>query len=214
MAIVNKIRELRKRRNMTLQHVADAIGSTTTTIRNLEIGATELVHPLLPPLADALGVTVAALIFDDPRTESHAATGPAATPPGISESAASWTPPPDHPMARMTMAPMESLFEARDASLDRVGILPGDILVADISAAAVADVATGDIVIAQVYGPSLTEAVTVIRQYVAPDLLICNSRSVDRPPVDMSRADAAIKAIVRKRWGALPGSPRSGRNGA
>jgi transcriptional regulator with XRE-family HTH domain len=191
--IINRIRELRQSAKLTLKQVADAVGSTTTTIQRMEKGEVDLVHPLLAPVATALGVGwLDCLGATLPVAESQ-----------LAESAAPFTPPAGHMLQSAPVRSTEALFEARDDSLSALGILPGDVVLFDLSAKAVKDLATGDIVIAQAYGPTLTSAVTVMRQFVAPALLITNRRHGPQSVIDIDASDVAVKGVARQRWGAV-----------
>jgi transcriptional regulator with XRE-family HTH domain len=191
--ISNRIRALRKAAGKTLQQVAADIGSTTTTVQRLEKGEVELVHPLLESLARALGVGWLDLLGVGP-------TQPIAA---LAESAAPYVAGPGDPLAVDRLGMYESPFVARDNSLSRLGIDAGDVIVFDVSAKAVRQVATGDVVVAQVYGPGLANAVTVMREYVAPSLLITNRRAGRQDIIDLDEVDAAIKGIATKRWGPI-----------
>lgn len=191
--IHNRIRELRKAVKKTLQTVANDVGSTTTTIQRMERGDVELVHPLLESVAAALGVGWLDLL--------GVASQSALT--GLAESGAPFAAKPDDALAPDRLGAHESPFEMRDDSLSKIGIASGDVLIFDVSAKAVRDVATGDVVVAQVYGPGIANAVTVIREYVAPSLLITNRRRGRQDVLDLDEIDAAIKGVATKRWGTI-----------
>lgn len=191
--ITNRIRDLRKRARLTLQQIATAVGSTTTTIQRLEKGEVELVHPLLEPIARELGVAWPELIGVNTSPETA----------GLAESAQALDPAAGGPLDRSQIGPHDAAFSVRDDSLSALGIAAGDIIVCDVSARAVRDVATGDIVVAQVYGPGLAEAVTIVRQFVAPALLVTNRRRGRQDVLNLEEADAAIKGVARSRWGAI-----------
>lgn len=200
-SIINRIRELRKARRWTIQQLADAVQSSVPTVQRLERGDVPIVHHLVEPIAAALGVAPIDLL-----------ASPAGTPMGLAESATPFAPPPHHALARMPLGEHEAMFQMRGTDMTGVGIGDGDILIFDVGRTAVRDVQSGDVVVAQVYGSAMTDATTVIRQYIAPAILITNS--LDRPPVgiNMGLADAAIKGVARRRFGAVT-SGRS-RNGS
>lgn len=69
--------------------------------------------------------------------------------------------------------------------------------VRDMTEQAVRDVSTGDIVVAQVYSSEdMLKATTIVRQFVAPSLLVTNRNGVNTA-VDMesSPLDIAIKGV-------------------
>jgi transcriptional regulator with XRE-family HTH domain len=69
----NKIAEVRKRRKMSQQALADAVGAHSVTISNLERGKAKLTHEWLDKIAAALGVDWPALLDDEPATRVYVA---------------------------------------------------------------------------------------------------------------------------------------------
>ena len=199
----NRIKELRDARGWSLRFLADEVNSTTSTIRRLENGEVELVHPLVPRIADKLGVPWPDIAGIPYETSGAKPPSPALnTAPGFAESAVPFTPPPAHELSRLTLGPTEALFQARTDDLDNLNIYSGDVLIVDIGAVAVAAAADLDIVVAQIYDATeLTKAVTIIRQFIEPSLLITNSSGPNAVPLNMRKADAHIKGVVRARHG-------------
>lgn len=64
-AIPNRIRELRRARNLSMEALALEIGTSAPTVNKLEKGQMRLSDRWLAPLAVALGVTPGALLGDD-----------------------------------------------------------------------------------------------------------------------------------------------------
>jgi len=209
--IVNRLGEFRARAGLSYQALAEKIGSTVSTLRRLEEGETALVHELVEPLARLYGVAWTELLLPAdaarprpaPAPSSTGLAGPA-TFAGLAESGQPFVPPAGHPLAGAPLGDTEAYWRVKGNGLDAIGLVDGDVVVLDIGAAAVANVATGDVVAAQVYGPGITDAVSVMRQFIAPDLLIVNSRRDDSPPIHIDRADVAIKGVARRKWGDLP----------
>lgn len=198
--IVNRIRELRKaQKGLTLEKLAAQVNSTTTTIQRLEKGEVDLVHELLEPIARVFGVDWLDLV-----TPPRAPAMPRELA-GLAESAAPFKPPPQHTLKSARLADHEALFEVKSNDLEKLGLYRGDVLIFDVSAKAVRQVATGDVVVAQVYGPGLTDAVTVLRQFVAPSLLVTNRKGAKTAMdvLDMDELDAAIKGVGHRRFGAI-----------
>lgn len=189
-----RIRAVRQQRKMTLQQLADAVGSTVSTVQRLERGEVDLVHELLPKIAETLGVE-----WRDLLDGGH---GPAAAVPsaGLAESAAAFTPAAGHDLARMPLGDNEAMFEVRDDQLSAIGIRKGDVIIADCSRAAVRGIATGDVVVAQAYGPEMADAVTIVREYVAPGLLVTNPLEGLPAVLSTSAHDVAIKGVARRRF--------------
>jgi SOS-response transcriptional repressor LexA len=81
--------------------------------------------------------------------------------------------------------------------LDHIGILPGDIIVVDIGVERLSRLKDGDVVIARVHDKTEAAAAkTVARQYLGPFLLVANSSSMDLPPINLRKEDAAIKGVM------------------
>ncbi len=100
---------------------------------------------------------------------------PRPAPEGFAEEAEAYVPPAG---SFLGQAEHIAYFRATSDSLDRhkLAIRRGDIVAVDIGADALKTLATGDAVVAQLYHkPDCMTASTVLRQYVAPGLLITNS---------------------------------------
>lgn len=63
----NHLRAWRKFRHLTLDEVADAIGSTKATVQQLEVGRMSLSHKWLVKIAPVLGTTPGMLLDHDPN---------------------------------------------------------------------------------------------------------------------------------------------------
>lgn len=63
----NHLRAWRKFRHLTLDEVADAIGSTKATVQQLEVGRMTLSHKWLVKIAPVLGTTPGMLLDHDPN---------------------------------------------------------------------------------------------------------------------------------------------------
>jgi len=195
--LTNRIREHREARKLTMEQVAELIGTSTSTVNRLEKGGVELVSDWLIKLAEAFQCDWIDLVRDDlnPKVAPD-------SPDGLAETAEPYRAAAGHPL-HTGLGEHESLFRVRGAHLENLGIFDGDIIVADVSAAAVRAIQTGDVVVAQAYGPGLTEARTVVREYVAPSKLICNSPSVALPELDTLRDGVSIKGVAKRRFGDL-----------
>ena len=120
-----------------------------------------------------LGIALTDLGVDPDVMASPHAGG--AHPSGLREDAESYVPPPGSYLAT---APGVEYLRARSNVLDKhaLAIRSGDILVVDISAGVLDRIVSGDAVIVQLYHkPECMAATTVMRQFVAPGLLITNS---------------------------------------
>lgn len=198
--IVNRLAEFRNRAKLSQDALAERIGSSRQKIRRLEVGETDILHEDIPKIAAVYGVPWYALLLPEATVSSIAAATYATT--GMSDSAAPFKPPADHRLASAPLAGHEAYWRVKGNHLDAVGIIDGAIVILDMSAKAVEQVSTGDVIVAQVYGPGLTNAISVTRQFVGPEQLITNSRTHDSPILHMSKLDISIKGVVRDVWSA------------
>ena len=89
------------------------------------------------------------------------------------------------------------LYTVTTDVLSELGIHAGDIVLVDLSAAAVKALQPLKPVIAQVYAPDgAMRAETIVRQFVPPNLLITNSRTANAAPINMADEDAHIKGVI------------------
>lgn len=98
---------------------------------------------------------------------------------GLAEEAESYAPPRGSFLAA---APHIAYFTARSNALDRhrLMIRTGDVVVANIGESFMSQLRSEDAVIVQLYNKQDTlRAITVIREYIAPGLLITNSSTVN-----------------------------------
>lgn len=63
------IRAWRQHKNLTLERLADQVGTTHATLSRIERGKVPYSQPLLEALAEALGTTPASLIMRDPTAK-------------------------------------------------------------------------------------------------------------------------------------------------
>lgn len=102
--------------------------------------------------------------------------------------------------ARMISAKNLFFYDVKSDALKNLGITPGEKVLIDMGADAIAGVTTGDIVLVQVYSATqLAQGHTLLRQYIAPGILTTN-----RPRANVSFAleedefEAHIKGVVVK----------------
>jgi transcriptional regulator with XRE-family HTH domain len=183
---MNRIRELREARGLSQAALAAKVGTTQPTIDRLEKGDRRLTEDWMRKIADALAVSPADLILAPTVTEFR-------------EEATAYRPPEmEHLLAQLDMAGKVFMTITSDSVLN-LGIKPGDVRLFDASQTATDAVRTGDVVIAQLYHPepNVLEAVSVVRQFIAPGLLVTN-----RPGPNMAfemvnpNFEAAIKMVM------------------
>lgn len=102
--------------------------------------------------------------------------------------------PTDDALSELKLSPSQFFYEAKSDVLDQIGIAHGSVLIVDASPEAIEGISSGDAVIAQLYDEM--RAVTVLRQFIAPSLLITNSSHANSPIINLRTDDAAIKGVV------------------
>lgn len=181
----NRIAELRKAHGLTQSQLGALIGLDKTMVSRLERGEIQLKLDLAKKVSEVLDVTIQELLsMEEFRS--------------FSEDAEPYRSAPSDPLLRLAdPARNLSLYRVKSNALDELGIHSGYVVLIDISAEAVEKVKPLTPVIAQIYSrDTLTEAVTVVRQFVPPNLLITNSKSENRPPINMTAEDAHIKGVI------------------
>lgn len=165
------------------------IGSNKHKVSRIEKGDTRLDIATAKRLAEIFDVSLAEILGPDVMSNIG---------PGFQDDAEPYISGPGDPLARLGNAEHNlSLYRITSDVLDEIGIRPGDVLLIDISAEAVAKVGPLKPVIAQVYADdNMVSAQTVIRQFVPPNLLITNSRDGNKPPLNMQTVNAHIKGVV------------------
>lgn len=66
-AIGQRIRKVRKARNLSQEKIAEAANISITHVSHIENGNTKLSLPVLVAIADVLDVRVDSLLYDEPR---------------------------------------------------------------------------------------------------------------------------------------------------
>ncbi len=222
--------QLREERGLSMEELARRIGRSKTAISNLENGHTGMSEWMVDALSKALNVPKSALLeagssrllegeAEGPRSQrqtpgrSSPAGAEAAInlvemekPPGFHEEAVLYEPAPGERLP--ALGEHEFYYEVNSNALEHIGILTGDIVIVDIGAERMKRLVNGDAVIAQLYSVEFPNgAKTILRQYLAPSLLVSNALGEPHPVIDMRLQDAQIKGVVVSvHRSALPGS--------
>lgn len=177
----NRIRELREAAGLSLAELADACGSTPSTVAKLESGRMRLTIERVEQLAAALE-----------RDPLELLARPVHALPAADVSLWAGEPPPELAGAA---ARGQTLWRVESRWLDQLGLLPGDIVSAAGPGGAGAPVlATGAVLVAELRDAD-GRPVTVLRQFVAPSLLISNSLSANTV-LNMRAVPARILGLV------------------
>ncbi|MFM2445572.1 MAG: hypothetical protein RI936_19 [Pseudomonadota bacterium] len=184
----NRIKELRRARGLSQSSLGAKIGTDKGGVSRLENGETRLDIARAREIADALGTTV----------EEVLGLGM----PGLREDATPYTAAPGDPFARL-LADNQYLYAITSNVLDEVGIKAGDLVLVDGSARRVDRLASGEAVVINVVDPAdlmdQSKAVTLVRQFVPPRLLITNSRSENHAPINRADDHVAVLGVIVSR---------------
>jgi transcriptional regulator with XRE-family HTH domain len=192
--IVNRLREWRERRGLSLDELAEKVGSSRTTVHRLEKQTDAAIHELIVPIAAALNVRFVDLFADAP-VDSVPLSLPGAT-------AIRFAPPPGHRLNHASLGPDEAFYQLLTDDLSEIGLYRGDIAIVVTSAAEIANVMTGDAVIASLAGDH-GDPILVHRQFLSPHLLVANGPAGGAVNLHVVRDGVTILGIVRGRHGEL-----------
>jgi transcriptional regulator with XRE-family HTH domain len=176
----NRIKQLRQARGWSMRKLADKVSTSASTINKLEKGETTLNVHWMERLACVFDVSAAELL------------GSASDQAGFQADAIPHEQSQDEP--KLALTETQVLYEVKTKALDQRGIMPGALLVVETAKASVTAIADGDLVIAELNGDR--DAVTLLRQYIAPSLLITNSSEDNAPIINLRNEDAGLKGIV------------------
>lgn len=187
----NRIKELRSRAGLSASALAQRVGSTQGTISRIENGTRGLSVPFAERIASALGTDVQSVlgITAEKRTEGSPPT------PGLTEEAEAYTP----GAGEVRIVPPKGTnivpWRVKSGSLDLVDVLPGDVVYVDVSQEAVEALKPLAKVVAQRFLED-GSAVSVLRQYLPPSLLVTNSRHRNEPPLNVETDDVHVRGVI------------------
>lgn len=184
---------LRKKRRWTQDLLAEKAQISQGHYARIEAGKRGLSMSNAEKIADALGVDVTEVLGLRNAVERH--QQPAS---GLAEDAEPYE---ANVNERVAFAPRrgENIdpWRVRTAALDQIGIMPGDIVLVDLSSDAVEQVKPLQAVIAQrYYGEDLGKAETMLRQFIPPAMLVTNSETMREMPLSLTDDDVHIKGVI------------------
>lgn len=187
----NRLRQVRVRKGLTVQEVAQRAGLSQPYVTRLEAGRRNLSVAVAERLATAMEADLSEILGIDNGTGSQRSTTE------LAEDAIAYTAKPGDLVSGLSKKGNIFPYTVTSSALDALGIAPGDVLIVDISAEAVERIQAMDRVVAQVYqGANLEKTVTVIRQFIPPSLLITNSETKNAIPLHLETDDVAIKGVI------------------
>ena len=189
---INRVKELRIARGLTLAALADLVDLSHTHISRIENGKRGLSIPIAEKLARVMNTTVAEIIGSDELQNTCAAGKAAFREDATPYDGASVGPLPIRPVRSKNVDP----WHIKSNALDLAGIKAGMIVFVDISADAVDNITPLQCVVAQIYNRNSPSAQTVVRQFIPPSLLITNSSEVNEVPLDIDKGQAFVKGVI------------------
>lgn len=184
----NRIKELREVRGWSMDDLAARANTGSSTISKLEKGKTRLTIEWIERLAKAFNVPPEEIaVFSNRKAQERRDDAV----------------PYDGHIAELKLSTTQRPYLVVSDSLDELDIKPGIILIVDIEPSEVAKISSGDIVVAQDFENSGDKM--LLRQFVAPNLLVTNSSNENAPLINMRRSDAIIKGIVVAAHHRFPG---------
>lgn len=184
-----RIRDLRKQAGLTQEELAELSGISNTEISRIETGKREVSMKQATKLASALNKSPAYLLG---LTESETE---ASFPSGLTRDVSTYEPELGDPFAKLA-GPNRHLRLAQTNVLDRVGILPGTVMVINDSETALSKLKPLQAVQALYLPPGARSPIEIIRQFVPPSLLITNCSTGNLPSLDTEQDDVQIVAII------------------
>lgn len=185
----NRVRELRETRGWSVRELAEKAGLShgyVVRIENLERGlsvpiAEKLAKALEQPVGNVLGLS---------NTEPDKAVIR-----GFAEEAEPFAVDKSSPVVVRNQAKDHVYaYRVKGNTLNALRISAGDIVFVNISQEAVDAIKPLDCVLVQHY--NAMAAVTLLRQFVPPSLLITNSTDTNERPLALDRDDIAIKGVI------------------
>lgn len=198
----NRIRELRTNKGMSAAKLGALVGLSQAQVTRIENGGRGLSMPRAEKFAEVLETTVSEVFGLDDKIVLEAERT------GNSPEIEPFEPQRGDPVASLIRnKPNISPYVVRASALDQVGIADGDILLVDITAAAVDQVKPMQCVIAVLYSALDAHASRIVlRQFIPPGMLITNSRHHNAQPLNLLTDDVHLKGVVVSIHRNLPGS--------
>ena len=180
---MNRIKELREARGLSAADLAEMVGTSQPQITRLERGVRRLTVEWMTRIARALDCRPMDLIASATMAE-------------IATEAARYSPADVASSSKALAAKGLAYYRVTSDSVEQTGIAAGDVVLIDMSEAAVDAVKTGDIVIAELQDldSRSSKARTVVRQFIAPNLLTTNRRANN---IVVSMINEAFEARIR-----------------
>ena len=109
-----------------------------------------------------------------------------------------YVPPKSSSVDNALASPHQRMFRVLSGVMSELEINENDIVTADPSTDAIANIASGSLVVVEAENPTTGERILLLRQFIGPYLLITNSKHQNYPSVHMLRTKVKIMGVVRR----------------
>jgi len=194
----HQVRQLREARNWTQAQLGKAVGLDGSAISKIESGKKMLRANEADAIAKVFDVGVDEVLGREPNSKQVS---------GFADEITPYVAGVDDPFVGL-QTDHRVLYKVKGNSLDELGVFDGDVVVVDISSAIVAKKEPLRIVWVQ-YHPDpeadMDVAVSLLRQFVPPSLLVTNSKTENADSINLRTQDAVVMGVVVSVHRALSG---------
>jgi transcriptional regulator with XRE-family HTH domain len=178
----NRIKQLRIDKGLTLGQLAEKVGLSESHLSRVEAGVRGVKLSKLGALAKVLGVPMIELMPQD--SFEHASD------------LAPYVPPKGSAVEKALATSSQRMFRVLSGVLSELEIKENDLVIADCSKDAIAQVVSGSLVVAEAINTRTDEKTLLLRQFISPHLLITNSEDQNSISIHMLKAKISILGIV------------------
>ena len=178
----NRIKQLRIEKGLTLGQLAEKVGLSESHLSRVEAGARGVKLSKLGALAKILGVPMIELMPQE--SFEHASD------------LVPYVPPKGSAVEKALASSSQRMFRVLSGVLNELEISENDLIIADCSKGAIAQVVNGSLVVAEAINTRTGEKTLLLRQFIAPNLLITNSEGQNSISIHMLRAKVSILGLV------------------
>jgi transcriptional regulator with XRE-family HTH domain len=180
----NRIKQLRLEKGLTIGQLAEKVGLSESHLSRVEAGVRGVKLSKLGALAKVLGVPMIELMpqesFEHPSDLIP------------------FVPPKGSAVEKALASSTQRMFRVQSGVLNDLSIGEGDLIIADFSEKAIAVLESGSPVIAEMVNGKNGEKALLLRQHIAPHLLITNSSDQNSLSIHMVKSPVKITAVVLK----------------
>ena len=159
----NRIKQLRIEKGLTLGQLAEKVGLSESHLSRVEAGVRGVKLSKLGALAKVLGVPMIELMPQE--SFEHASD------------LAPYVPPKGSAVEKALASSSQRMFRVLSGVLSELEINENDLIIADCSKDAIAQVVSGSLVVAEAINTRTGEKTLLLRQFISPHLLITNSEN-------------------------------------